>query len=149
MADVAQFLTTHPDLADLEDRAARITASAQSVAIDGLVLLTGGWLAISPWVVHFNAIAPNLTVNNLILGILVTVVALGLTMAPARMYRLSWSMVAIGAWVIIAPFAIQQSASSAGLIWNNAVTGGAVVLLGLAAVGLLMRTGRGHRDARR
>jgi hypothetical protein len=139
----------HPDLAEMRQRFDRVTSSGQAVAIDGLVLLAGGWLAISPWVIGFNATAPNVTVNNLILGVMIGVVALGLAVAPARMYRLSWAMAAIGAWVIVAPFVIQRSSSTAGIVWTNAVTGGITVLLGLGAAGLVMSARRlgpsGHR----
>ncbi len=140
MADVSRYtdLTDHPDLAEMRERYERATTSGQAVAIDGLVLLAGAWLAISPWVVHFNTTAPNMTINNLILGSIVTIIALGLTMAPTRMYRLSWAMVAIGAWEVVSPWAIQQSPSTTGVIINNVVTGAVTALMGLGAAVLLM-----------
>src|SRR5919197_56343 len=113
MADVSRYadLSGHPDLAEMRERFERVMASGRAVVIDGLVLLAGIWLAISPWVVGFHATAPNVTVNNLILGLIVTVLALGLTMTPARMYRLSWAMVALGVWEVISQWVIQRSAS--------------------------------------
>ncbi|MEV4139425.1 SPW repeat protein [Dactylosporangium sp. NPDC049742] len=142
MSEVSSYRTIseHPDVAEMRERYERITASGQAIVVDGLVLLAGAWLAISPWIVHFNMSAPSVTINNLILGVMVSVIALGLTWAPARMYRLSWAMAAIGVWVIIAPFVTRQW--SAGIIWTNAVTGGLTLLLGLAAVGILFTTGR-------
>lgn len=147
-----QDLITHPDYAELQERAARITASGEAVAIDGLVLLAGAWLAIAPWVIGFSTTNRGLTVNDLILGILVTVLALGLTMAPERMYRLSWAMVAIGLWVIAAPFVMAGPSGfgiTSGMYWTNIATGAVITVLGFAAVGLLMATGRGARAARR
>ncbi|WP_238009438.1 SPW repeat protein [Dactylosporangium sp. AC04546] len=142
MSEVSDYRTIseHPDVAEMRERYERIAAGGQAIVIDGLVLLAGAWLAISPWIVHFNAAAPSVTINNLILGVIVTVMALGLTWSPARMYRLSWAMAAIGVWVIIAPFVTRQW--TAGVIWNNTVTGAVTLLLGLAAVGMLFSTAR-------
>ncbi|MGI5241909.1 SPW repeat protein [Dactylosporangium sp. CA-139066] len=151
MSGVSQYreIGEHPDALEMRQRFERVAASGQAVAIDGLVLLAGGWLAISPWVIGFSGSAPNVAVNNLILGILVGVIALGLAMAPARMYRLSWAMTAIGVWIIVSPFIIQRSSSTAGIVWNNAVTGGITVLLGLGAVALLMTARRRVPETRR
>nr|BFE60354.1 hypothetical protein GCM10020063_048800 [Dactylosporangium thailandense] len=139
-----QDLAGHPDIAEMQQRYERLGSSGQAVVIDGLVLLAGAWLAVSPWVVGFSASAPNLAINDLILGIAIGVIALGLTMAPARMYRLSWAMTAIGVWVIISPWIVQRGATGAttGTIVSNVVTGGVTVLLGLGAVGLLMSAHR-------
>ncbi|WP_344611280.1 SPW repeat protein [Dactylosporangium salmoneum] len=151
MAEVSQYqdFAGHPDIAEMQQRYERVAASGQAVVIDGLVLLAGGWLAISPWVVGFIGYAPNVAINNLILGVMIGVIALGLTMAPARMYRLSWSMAAIGVWVIISPWVIQRGSSTAGIIWTNVVTGAVTVLLGLGAAGLLMTANRRHGGDRR
>ncbi|MER7003170.1 SPW repeat protein [Dactylosporangium sp. NPDC000555] len=148
MSEVSDYreISEHPDVAEMRQRLERVTASGQAIMIDGLVLLAGAWLAISPWVVHFNATAPSVTVNNLILGIMIGVIALGLTWAPARMYRLSWAMVAVGIWVVIVPFVTREV--HAGLVWTNSVTGAITILLGLAAVGMLLSSGRvGNRTA--
>ncbi|MFF5229674.1 SPW repeat protein [Dactylosporangium sp. NPDC000521] len=142
MSEASNYRTfsEHPDVAEMRERYERVTASSGAIVIDGLVLLTGAWLAISPWIVHFNASAPSVMINNLILGVMVSVIGLGLTWSPARMYRLSWAMAAIGVWVIIAPFVTMQW--NAGVVWNNVVTGAVTLLLGLAAVGMLFTSGR-------
>ncbi len=56
-------ITGHPDVAEMRERYARVAGSSQTVAADGLILLTGLYTAISPWVVHFHA-QPDITVNN-------------------------------------------------------------------------------------
>jgi hypothetical protein len=56
---------------------------------------------------------------------------------PARMVRLSWATAAIGAWVVISQWVIQQSGSSVGIVLNNVITGGVVALLGIAAAVIL------------
>ncbi|MEU4245654.1 SPW repeat protein [Actinoplanes sp. NPDC026619] len=143
MTETTRFaMADHPDLIEMHARYERASASGPAVITDGLVLLAGLWLAISPWVIHFNATAPAVTVNNLILGIAVAVVALGLTLLPQRMVRLSWATAAIGAWVVVSQWVIQQSSSSAGIVWNNVITGGVTALLGIAAAAILMSGAR-------
>src|SRR5262249_56525439 len=98
MSEVSEYreISEHPDVAEMRQRYERITASGQAIVIDGLVLLAGAWLALSPWIVHFNTSAPSVMVNNLILGVMVSVIALGLTWAPARVYRLGWALAGLG-----------------------------------------------------
>src|SRR5262249_54897843 len=113
----------------MRERYERVSATPPAVLVDGLVVLAGLWLAISPWVIHFNQTTPNLTISNLIVGIAVAFIGLGLTIAPQRMLRLSWAMSLAGAWIVVSPWAIQHSGSNAGIIINNAVTGGVILLL--------------------
>src|SRR5581483_9493786 len=80
--DIAQ----HPDMAEMRARYARILDGGQAVAVDGLVLLTGLYLAVSPWVVGFAGSAPRMAVNDLILGLAVAAIGLGLAIAPLVMY---------------------------------------------------------------
>jgi uncharacterized membrane protein SirB2 len=141
-------MTEHPDLAEMRERYERISATPPAVVVDGLVLLAGLWLAISPWVLHFNDTAPNLRVNNLILGIAVAVVALGLTTRPEVMARLSWATALIGVWIIISPWVIQRSAVDMGMILNNVITGGVIALVGAVAAALTMAA-RSRSMARR
>ena len=102
MSETSRYtMADHPDLVELRERYDRASASGPAVIVDGLVLLAGLWLAISPWVVHFNATDPAVTVNNVILGIAVAVVSLGLTLVPQRMVRLSWATAVIGVWVAV------------------------------------------------
>jgi hypothetical protein len=143
MTETTRFpMADHPDLVEMRERYERVSASGPAVITDGLVLLAGLWLAISPWAIHFNGTAPDITVNNLILGIAVAVVALGLTLVPQRMVRLSWATAAIGAWVVVSQWVIQQSNSSTGIVLNNVITGGITVLLGIAAAAILMAGSR-------
>ncbi|MYT28557.1 MULTISPECIES: SPW repeat protein [unclassified Streptomyces] len=145
MSDLSHHTTTditsHPDVAEMRERYARMLSGRQATALDGLILLTGMYAAISPWVVHFRATSPELTVNNLIIGIVLAVVGLGLTRAPERMYRLSWTCAVIGVWLVISPWVVTAGHSaSAGLIWNNVWIGAVTLALGLAATRLAMAT---------
>jgi hypothetical protein len=146
MMETPKFaMADHPDLIEMRERYERVSASGPAVITDGLVLLAGLWLAISPWVIHFNATAPDVTLSNLVLGIAVAVVALGLTLMPQRMVRISWATAAIGAWVVISQWVIQQSSSTTGIVLNNVITGGVTALLGIAAGAILMSGSRTNR----
>ncbi|GAA0903173.1 MULTISPECIES: SPW repeat protein [Streptomyces violaceusniger group] len=144
MADVSRArgdITGHPDVSEMRERYARMMDARDVVFLDGPVLLAGLYFAISPWVVHFSGTSPNLMVNNLILGITIALLGLGLTTAPRRMYSLCWAMSAMGVWMIISPWVVARGAD-AGVIVNNVVVGAITCLFGLIAAGMVMRKGR-------
>lgn len=143
MAETSRYndtMATHPDLVEMQTRFEEASASGPAVLTDGLTLLAGLWLAISPWVIHFSATAHDMMINNLILGVAVAMVAVGLTLAPRRMVRLSWATAVIGAWVIISQWVVQQSGSHTGIVVNNIITGAVILLCGLAAA-MILRSG--------
>ncbi|GLV79659.1 MULTISPECIES: SPW repeat protein [Streptomyces] len=144
MADVSRTrgdLRGHPDVSEMRERYARMMDARDVVFLDGPVLLAGLYFAISPWVVHFSGTSPNLMVNNLILGITVALLGLGLTTAPRRMYSLCWAMSAIGVWMIISPWVVARG-PDLGMIVNNVVVGAVTCLFGLIAAGMVLRRGR-------
>jgi hypothetical protein len=130
-------LATHPDLMEMQLRYERAAASGPAVITDGTTLLAGLWLAVSPWVVGFDLTAPGVRVSNLIMGVAVAVTALGLTLMPQRMVRLSWATAVIGAWVVVSQWIIQQSPSTTPIMINNVLTGAVIMVLGTAAVSIL------------
>ncbi len=144
MADVSRAkgdLRGHPDVSEMRERYARMMDARDVVFLDGPVLLAGLYFAISPWVVHFSGTSPNLMVNNLILGIAIALLGIGLTTAPRRMYSLCWAMSAIGVWMIISPWVVARG-PDVGMIVNNVVVGAITCLFGLIAAGMVMRKGR-------
>ncbi|MGA6153526.1 SPW repeat protein [Stenotrophomonas sp. NPDC087984] len=145
MADVSRAkgdLTGHPDVSEMRERYARMMDARDVVFLDGPVLLAGLYFAISPWVVHFSGTSPNLMVNNLVLGIAIALLGIGLTTAPRRMYSLCWAMSAIGVWMIISPWVVARG-PDIGMIVNNVAVGAVTCLFGLIAAGMVMRKGRG------
>lgn len=138
--------TDHPDATEMRERYARVLGGRQAVIVDGLMLLVGLYLAISPWAVNgFNSYS-RLTTNNVIVGLAVALVGLALTLAPGRIYRLGWTMAAVGIWQILTPWVIGPH--NGHVIWNNVVTGGIITLLGLAATAMLMMTTVRSRERR-
>lgn len=157
MADVSHHtsdLSTHPDVSEMRARYARMLDGPQGVAVDGLVFLTGLYLAISAWVVHFNATSPELTACNLIVGLGVAALGIGLTVAPARMLGLTWATAPAGLWLIVSPWiATAGHHASAGMIWNNVIVGALTCALALIATRMVRGAGEpgsgGGRAARR
>ncbi|GAB1692908.1 SPW repeat protein [Krasilnikovia sp. M28-CT-15] len=150
MTETSRITTAHqPGLAELRQRYERTSATGPAVITHGLALLAGLWLAISPWVTHFNTTAPDVTINNLILGIAVAALTLAAIQVPQSVARLSWTAATIGVWIVVSQWVIQQSASSAGIVWNNMISGGVIILLGVAAPAIAMTGSRTPSGARR
>ncbi|MCW2637965.1 MAG: repeat protein [Dactylosporangium sp.] len=122
----------HPEIAELRDRFDRVAETPTAKSVDGLALLSGLYLAISPWVVGFRPIAGDLASNNLICGIAVSVLALAFATAWGRTHGLSWVLPVIGAWTIVAPWVIRGGRVDGGMIANNVITGLVILALGLA-----------------
>ena len=97
-------------------------------------MLTGLYLAISPWILHFHGTSPGMMVNNLILGLTMAAIGLGLAMFPERSASLSWMLIPIGIWLIISPWVVPANhGSPKGIIISNIVVGALACLFGAAA----------------
>lgn len=122
----------HPDILALRAGYERAAESMTVQSTFGLALLAGVYAAISPWVVGFDA-ATRLTVNNLIMGIAVAVMAIGFGWALDRTHGMAWTLPVLGVWLIISPWVIAGMSPSANMIWSNVCVGGVVTALGLSA----------------
>ena len=135
----APDITGHPDAAEMRERYAQVLEGSRAVAVDGLMLLTGLYAAISPWVVHFRGSNPELSANNLIIGIALAVFGLGLATMGERIFRLGWTCAVLGVWMIISPWVVTIGHSpTRGMIWNNVLIGALACVLGLAVSGMMM-----------
>jgi hypothetical protein len=132
MTTPGSHIEEHPDLMELRARYERAATTPQARAVEGLTLLAGLYLAISPWAVGFSGTATGLTVSNLITGLAVAILALGFGSAYERTHGLGWVVAAIGVWTIITPWVVSGPSATAGTITNNVITGAVVFLLGLA-----------------
>ena len=136
----------HPDLMELRARYERVAETPQARVLEGCTLLAGLYTAISPWVVGFSSMR-DIAVTNLIVGIALAVLALGFATAYGRTHNLAWVTPLIGVWVLITQWVILGSAVPGGVIINNVVTGGVIIVLGLGMAALGVRPQR--RIARR
>ncbi len=94
-------------------------------ATNGVNVVLGVWLIISPFVLGFAGTnGAAFQWNNIAVGIAVILVALT---GPA------WLNVLLGAWEIISPWVLGFSGASTPL-WNNIVIGALVLLFAIGAV---------------
>ncbi|MFC4033520.1 SPW repeat protein [Streptomyces polygonati] len=136
-------MDTHPDLVSLRDRYTALSHKPVSGLLEGLTIITGLYLAISPWVVGFQNFSPSLRVTNLILGIALAALGFSFGSVLERTHGLGWVAAAIGVFTIIAPWVVAGPGAFHKTIWNNAFTGGVACLVGVATMGLgLMATRR-------
>jgi len=126
-------LTGRSDVAEQRETYDRAGSNAPSQIGDGLTLLAGLYLAISPWVVGFNGFR-NLTINNLIVGLAVVALAMGLASAFGRTYGVSWLVPLLGIWTILAPWVIRGRPATTDTVWNNLVTGAVIAVCSFAAM---------------
>jgi apolipoprotein N-acyltransferase len=139
-------ITAHPDAAEMRERFERVAESPRAALLDGMVVLLGTYLAISPWVVRFHGTSPELTANNLIIGLVLAGLGLGMALLPGRMYPLAWVTLPIGGWMIVSPWvATAAHSATKGMIWNNVCIGGIAIVLGLAASGMTVMAMRTRR----
>ncbi|GGM71514.1 SPW repeat protein [Dactylosporangium sucinum] len=129
-------LEGHPDIVELRERYDRASSMPTGYIAEGLLLLTGVYLAISPWVVGFHGTQPNLAVNNLICGIAVAFLALAFATAYGRTHGLAFVPVVLGVWTFIAPWVIAGAYATGGSIANNIVVGVIMFALGLVMLRL-------------
>jgi hypothetical protein len=134
-----ETMRSHPDLAEWSTNTNGVQVAApEARGVEGLTFLSGLYLAISPWVVGFNGFT-TLTVNNLIVGAALAMLALGFVFPRGSGRRIAWAAPVIGVWTIIAPWVVSGNVATTATIWSNVVIGVIAVLVGLAAMALGMR----------
>jgi SPW repeat len=127
-------MAKHPDIMELRARYEQAAATPLAQLADGLVFLTGLYLAISPWVVGFAGLR-SMAANDLITGVALALVGAGLASAYGRTHGMAWVAPIVGIWTIITPWVIRGGvAATAGTIANNVATGAVAVVVGLAAM---------------
>ncbi|HZF91554.1 SPW repeat protein [Streptomyces sp.] len=129
-------METHPDLIDMRARhemAERAATTPKAQAVETMALLTGLYLAASPWIAGFSGLS-TLAVTNLIVGIAYALLMSGgFGRAYERTHSMAWAACALGAWTIVAPWVVAGDVSTTRSIVNNVIVGIIALLLGLAA----------------
>ncbi|MFF3686487.1 SPW repeat protein [Streptomyces sp. NPDC002187] len=136
-------ITQHPDLAEMRTRFERVTTTPRAQAVETLALLTGLYLAASPWIAGFSDLT-NLAVCNLITGLAYALCMGGFGSAYERTHAMAWAACAIGAWTIISPWVVSGDVATTGTVVNNIIVGVVALLCGLA-MAASARTGGGRR----
>ena len=106
---------------------------AQASAVLGL--LTGVWVALSPWFLTLQNTGTNANTVNLISGLAVAGVGALALLSPRGFAGLQVGSALLGVWLIIAGPVLSRKFSIADpMFWSNSVAGG--VLIAVAALGL-------------
>jgi hypothetical protein len=106
---------------------------AQASAVLGL--LTGVWVALSPWFLTLQNTGTNANTVNLISGLAVAGVGAFALLSPRGFAGLQVGSALLGAWLIAAgPILSQKFSIADPMFWSNSVAGG--VLIAVAALGL-------------
>jgi hypothetical protein len=138
----------------LRDQYAKVADKPAAGVVEGLCLLTGLYLAISPWVVGFQGFE-GLRVSNLVTGLALAILAMGFGSVLERTFGLGWCALAIGVWTIVAPWAISGNFDTTDTIVNNSIVGGVACLLALVTMAMgplakrMSRSGEGGSRAGR
>jgi SPW repeat len=138
---MSESMSLHPDIAELRAKYEAAAETPVARAVDGLIFLTGLYLAVSPWVVGFVRF-PTLTGNDLIVGVALALLALGFASAYGRTHGIAWVAPLIGVWTIIAPWVVSGDVATVATVWSNVVAGALAVLLGLGAMSVGMSRSR-------
>ncbi len=131
----------HPDLAEMRSRFERATSTPRAQAIETLALLTGLYLAASPWIAGFNGLT-TLAVCNLITGVAYALCLGGFGSAYERTHAMAWAACAIGVWTIVSPWVVAGNVDTTRSVVSNVIVGSVALLLGLAMAAM-------HRDSGR
>ena len=139
MSTVHSSIDHHPDLLALRARYERVAESMSAHVTFGLALLTGLYVAASPWMVGFSATG-SLATSDLIVGIAVAFLSYGFATTLDRAHGMTWTLPVLGVWVIVSPWVLPGFTATGGMIWSNVVAGVLLTFLGLNATYFGMRT---------
>lgn len=107
--------------------------TAQLAAVLGV--LTGLWVAVSPWFLTLQQGGTNANTVNLVSGLAVAGVGALALASPRAFASLQLGSALLGVWLIIAgPILSQKYTIADPMFWSNSWAG--AVLIALAAVGL-------------
>lgn len=138
MATRTTGIERHPDIVALRAHYDEAVETPTAQIIDGLAFTTAVFVAASPWIVGFSDLG-TLTVNNLITGIAMAVLALSFASAYGRIHGIAWVAPLLGAWIVVAPWVVSGAVDTTRTITTNVIAGGLFLLLSLAGIGLAMR----------
>ncbi|MFI5983025.1 SPW repeat protein [Streptomyces sp. NPDC051555] len=128
----------HPDLAEMRTRFERVTTTPRAQAVEALALVTGLYIAASPWIAGFSGLSA-LAITNLIAGLAYCLCMGGLGSAYERTHAMAWTAVVIAAFTIVAPWVVSGAVDTTRTVVSNCIAGGVALLLALAMASMAGR----------
>ncbi|ADI05287.1 hypothetical protein SBI_02166 [Streptomyces bingchenggensis BCW-1] len=128
-------MESHPDILAMRERhtwAEQAATTPVAQAVEAISLITGLYLAASPWIVGFNGML-TLAVTNLITGVAYAVLMGGFGHAYERTHGMAWAAALLGVWAIIAPWVVSGSVATMRTIISNVIVGAVALVLALFA----------------
>jgi SPW repeat len=111
-----------------------------------LAVLTGVWVALSPWFLTLQQGGTNANTVNLISGLAVAAVGVFALANPRAFASLQVGSALLGVWLVIAgPILSEKFTIADPMFWSNSVAGAVLIVLaavGLGAVALRQPAGR-------
>ncbi|MFE4498428.1 SPW repeat protein [Rhodococcus sp. NPDC056743] len=136
---------THPDIIAMRERYDQAAEKPTAQVVEGLMLLSGLYVAASAWIIGFAA-QTNLSVTNLICGAAIGLLAVAFGSAYGRTHGMTFVAPLLGIWLIVSPWIVAGVDTSSSMIWSNTVVGVVVCVLGLATAALGMGRGLQRRQ---
>jgi hypothetical protein len=140
-SDGASALAAQAGPVGFAEYALPATLSGISAQVFGMLgLLTGVWVALSPWFLTLEYTGSNATTVNLVSGLAVAGVGAFALASPRGFSGLQLANVLLGIWLIIAgPILSQKHPIADPMYWSNSWAGAVLIVLaaaGLAAVAM-------------
>ena len=96
----------------------------------GINAIAGIWLIVAPFLLDYSDESDNALWNDIVVGAAILVIAAIRVFGAYRAAALSWLNVALGVWLILAPFIVDYSEHDTPL-WNDIIVGAIVVVFGI------------------
>ena len=110
--------------------------AAQMAAVLGV--LTGLWVAVSPWFITLQHGGTNANTVNLVSGLAVAGVGGLALVSPRSFASLQVGSALLGVWLVIAgPVLTHHYVIADSMFWSNSFAGGALIAFAAAGIGAL------------
>jgi hypothetical protein len=118
--------------------APRRRGGAVPTGISAISVLAGAWLVLAPFALgsSLTGLDAEARMNDVVVGIAIAVIAIVRMVAPYRTAWLGSINVILGAWLVVAPFALGHGGFAR---WNDVIVGVVVVVVALLSGVLALR----------
>lgn len=106
------------------------TREDKTKTASGVSLLAGLWLVASPFLLGYAATVS--ATNDIVIGVVVTILALTRLFMPASTNWMNWLNAVLGLWLITSPFFFGVAVMTA--LWNEIIIGLLVAVMAIWSV---------------